>query len=63
MGADGFPKAEIAGNVLRPETKLNLSIRLPPTKDPKEVEKTLIKLVNNNNLSFFQLTENVPYNA
>jgi hypothetical protein len=39
--------------VLRPETKLKLSIRLPPTKDPVEAEKAFVKL----------LTENVPYGA
>ena len=32
-GADGFPPTEVAGNVLRPETTLKLSIRVPPTLD------------------------------
>lgn len=32
-GADGLPAAEGAGNVLRPQTTLKLSIRLPPTCD------------------------------
>jgi hypothetical protein len=36
VGADGLPKAETAGNVLRPETALKISMRLPPTKNPKE---------------------------
>ena len=32
-GADGFPSAGRAGNVLRPSTSLALSFRLPPTCD------------------------------
>lgn len=31
IGADGFPSCSTAGNVLRPETHLQLSVRLPPT--------------------------------
>lgn len=34
VGADGFPPAARAGNVLRPSTTLKLSFRLPPTADP-----------------------------
>lgn len=34
IGADGFPPFDRAGNVLRPMTKLRLSMRLPPTCDP-----------------------------
>jgi acetylornithine deacetylase/succinyl-diaminopimelate desuccinylase-like protein len=49
VGADGLPQAAIAGNVLRPETKLKLSLRLPPTKDPKEAESALTKLVRHFN--------------
>ena len=33
-GADGLPPTAIAGNVLRPSTRLRLSMRLPPTCDP-----------------------------
>ncbi len=33
-GADGLPSTGSAGNVLRPETVLKLSLRLPPTADP-----------------------------
>jgi len=33
IGADGFPSCKTAGNVLRPETHLQLSIRLPPHVD------------------------------
>lgn len=35
IGADGLPPAENAGNVLRPATTVKLSLRLPPTCDPK----------------------------
>jgi len=33
-GADGLPAFRSAGNVLRPQTTLKLSFRLPPTLDP-----------------------------
>jgi acetylornithine deacetylase/succinyl-diaminopimelate desuccinylase-like protein len=35
VGADGWPTIQNAGNVLRPFTKLKLSIRIPPRVDPK----------------------------
>ncbi len=34
-GADGLPPLDSAGNVLRPETAVKLSLRLPPTLDGK----------------------------
>jgi acetylornithine deacetylase/succinyl-diaminopimelate desuccinylase-like protein len=34
VGADGLPPVGRAGNVLRPATRLKLSMRLPPTCDP-----------------------------
>jgi acetylornithine deacetylase/succinyl-diaminopimelate desuccinylase-like protein len=34
-GAEGWPTIQNAGNVLRPSTKLKLSIRIPPRVDPK----------------------------
>ena len=34
IGAAGLPTLEQAGNVLRPETRAKLSLRLPPTADP-----------------------------
>jgi hypothetical protein len=37
QGVDGIPAMETAGNVLRPETALKLSIRLPPTVKPAPV--------------------------
>jgi acetylornithine deacetylase/succinyl-diaminopimelate desuccinylase-like protein len=35
IGAEGLPSLESAGNVLRPQTALKLSIRIPPRIDPK----------------------------
>ncbi len=35
VGAAGMPSLESAGNVLRPETALKLSIRIPPRVEPK----------------------------
>jgi len=52
-GASGFPAHKTAGNVLRASTEVRLSMRLPPTKDAKEAETTLLK----------KLTENTPFNA
>lgn len=34
-GADGLPAVEDAGNVMRPETTVKLSFRLPPNCDPE----------------------------
>jgi acetylornithine deacetylase/succinyl-diaminopimelate desuccinylase-like protein len=45
-GAAGLPSLEEAGNVLRPETALKLSLRLPPTADAKRAAmavKTLLE--------------------
>jgi acetylornithine deacetylase/succinyl-diaminopimelate desuccinylase-like protein len=33
IGMDGFPAMSAAGNVLRPQTRAKLSLRLPPTAD------------------------------
>ena len=35
VGADGWPPTSRAGNVLRPFTSLALSVRIPPTCDPR----------------------------
>jgi acetylornithine deacetylase/succinyl-diaminopimelate desuccinylase-like protein len=47
VGADGLPPTASAGNVLRPETALRLSLRLPPTLDATDayalVKQTLEK--------------------
>ena len=53
VGANGLPPSENAGNVLRPYTKLQLSIRIPPMVDPVLAQNTIVK----------HLTEDVPYNA
>ncbi|MET0815601.1 MAG: M20 family metallopeptidase [Pseudoxanthomonas sp.] len=44
-GADGLPPLDSAGNVLRPQTAVKLSLRLPPTLDGKlggEILKELL---------------------
>ncbi len=41
VGADGLPPTGRAGNVLRPSTSLKLSLRLPPSADPKVVADEL----------------------
>jgi acetylornithine deacetylase/succinyl-diaminopimelate desuccinylase-like protein len=40
-GADGWPTIGNAGNVLRPVTKLKLSIRIPPRVDPAVAQKAV----------------------
>jgi acetylornithine deacetylase/succinyl-diaminopimelate desuccinylase-like protein len=35
VGVDGIPTLEAAGNVLRPQTAIKLSIRIPPRVEPK----------------------------
>ena len=41
IGADGLPATNNAGNVLRPSTAVSLSLRLPPTVDPKIASQKL----------------------
>jgi acetylornithine deacetylase/succinyl-diaminopimelate desuccinylase-like protein len=41
IGADGLPPTSNAGNVLRPGTTVSLSLRLPPTVDPKVAAQKL----------------------
>jgi acetylornithine deacetylase/succinyl-diaminopimelate desuccinylase-like protein len=45
IGADGLPALANAGNVLRPSTTLRLSLRLPPTCDPKAATQKLKDLM------------------
>jgi acetylornithine deacetylase/succinyl-diaminopimelate desuccinylase-like protein len=45
IGADGIPALANAGNVLRPMTTLRLSLRLPPTCDPKVASQKLKDLM------------------
>ena len=44
-GADGLPPLKSAGNVLRPNTDLKLSLRLPPTVDAPAAAVTLKQLL------------------
>ena len=41
-GADGLPKPRDAGNVLRPETTLKLSLRLPPDVEAQRAADALV---------------------
>ena len=41
IGADGLPSVEDAGNVLRPNTTVKLSLRLPPTADAELVSNKM----------------------
>lgn len=52
-GADGMPALASAGNVLRPQTSLKLSLRLPPTVDSESAAQIMKKTLENN----------PPYNA
>jgi acetylornithine deacetylase/succinyl-diaminopimelate desuccinylase-like protein len=52
-GVDGMPPLANAGNVLRPQTAVKLSLRIPPTLDGKRAGDALKKL----------LEENPPYGA
>jgi acetylornithine deacetylase/succinyl-diaminopimelate desuccinylase-like protein len=45
IGADGLPSIADAGNVLRPMTSLELSLRLPPTVDAKEAAQAMKRLL------------------
>ena len=45
VGADGLPPIGNAGNVLRPLTSLKLSLRIPPTCDPKATSQNLQSLL------------------
>ena len=44
-GADGWPAIGNAGNVLRPVTKLKLSIRIPPRVDPKVAAEAVTRVL------------------
>ncbi|MCY2958782.1 MAG: M20 family metallopeptidase, partial [Planctomycetota bacterium] len=44
-GARGMPDIDAAGNVLRPLTAVKISLRVPPTLDPKKASKKLKKLL------------------
>ncbi len=53
VGANGLPPSENAGNVLRPYTELQLSIRIPPLVNHKKAKEAI----------FTVLTESPPYDA
>ena len=53
IGADGIPKIEKAGNVIRKSTKVKLSFRTPPDYVPAKAFKILQE----------KLTKNVPHNC
>lgn len=44
-GADGLPRLEDAGNVLRPRTAVKLSMRLPPTLDPHRAARAMKEIL------------------
>jgi len=44
-GADGLPAPASAGNVLRPQTALKLSLRIPPTLDSATAQQALKRLL------------------
>jgi acetylornithine deacetylase/succinyl-diaminopimelate desuccinylase-like protein len=44
-GVDGIPPLASAGNVLRPQTAVKVSLRLPPTLDGAKAAQTLKKLL------------------
>ena len=52
-GADGLPPVGLAGNVVRANTSLRFSMRLPPSMNAKDAEAIMRK----------KLTEDVPYGA
>ena len=53
VGVDGMPSTANAGNVLRPYTTLQLSMRIPPTTSAKKAVQAMKKT----------LSENIPYDA
>jgi len=53
IGMDGIPAVADAGNVLRPNTRAKLSVRLPPIMDPNKARDIIVE----------KLTKDVPFNA
>jgi acetylornithine deacetylase/succinyl-diaminopimelate desuccinylase-like protein len=47
-GVDGMPPLSSAGNVLRPHTAVKLSLRLPPTLEPKKAGEIIKRLFEAN---------------
>mmetsp|Transcript_24422 Transcript_24422/g.21611 ORF Transcript_24422/g.21611 Transcript_24422/m.21611 type:complete len:479 (+) Transcript_24422:68-1504(+) len=48
IGQDGLPPCEKAGNVLRPETTISLSIRLPPTLNADKAFDSVKEILEKN---------------
>jgi acetylornithine deacetylase/succinyl-diaminopimelate desuccinylase-like protein len=48
VGVDGMPPCAKGGNVLRPMTRLKVSIRLPPSKDSAEAAQALKEILEAN---------------
>jgi acetylornithine deacetylase/succinyl-diaminopimelate desuccinylase-like protein len=44
-GAEGLPSLQDAGNVLRPQTAVKLSVRIPPTLDPVRASNALKEML------------------
>jgi acetylornithine deacetylase/succinyl-diaminopimelate desuccinylase-like protein len=44
-GAEGLPLIKDAGNVLRSETSIRISLRIPPTLDPVKAKEDLEKII------------------
>ncbi len=44
-GAEGLPSLQDAGNVLRPQTAVKLSVRIPPTLDPVRASAALKEML------------------
>lgn len=36
IGSSGLPDSSLAGNVMLPYNEVKISLRIPPTKNPKE---------------------------
>jgi acetylornithine deacetylase/succinyl-diaminopimelate desuccinylase-like protein len=47
-GAEGLPALQDAGNVLRPQTAVKISLRIPPTLDPNVASKKLKEMFEAN---------------
>ena len=47
VGSDGMPSTANAGNVLRPYTTLQLSMRIPPMVDPEKAVNAIEKILEN----------------
>lgn len=67
-GAEGWPLIGNAGNVLRPSTKLKLSIRIPPRVDPTKAAEAVKHTLESNppygaKVSFRDVSSNAGWEA